>query len=223
VCSVRRVIPLPDDMDFVTGASFPVQALTAWHALFTLGQVEKGDSVCIHSVAGGVGLLATQMAVHAGAKVFGTVSSASKSDAAEKLGATVVVRSPNYGDVIRGATGGAGVDVLLDAVGRDVFEDGPKLLAPLGRWVIYGTSSGAPPPLNLEALYEKSLTVSCYWFRTSIPHALWTHAVEEVLKGFSTKRLRTTVSKVFEFHEAEMAHDMLERGQSVGKLVLKIR
>jgi NADPH:quinone reductase len=223
VCPVVRLIGLPDEMDFITGAAFPVQALTAWHALFTMGKLQAGETVCIHSVAGGVGLLATQLALTAGAKVFGTVSDLRKAEAAEKLGATVVLRGPHYGDAIRGATQGQGVNVLLDAVGRDVFEDGPTLLAPLGRWIIYGTASGPPPKLDLESLYEKSLSISCYWFRTLIPNMLWERAVNEVMQGFSKGTLRTTVSETFEFHEAERAHEMLERGRSIGKLVLKIR
>ncbi len=216
-CQVElaRLLPLPDSLSFIEGAAFPVQALTAWHVLHTVARVRAGERVVVTAAAGGVGLLAVQLARLAGAHVTGVVSSAEKEAAVREAGASVVVRSSQLGEV-------RGVDVLLDSVGRDVFEAGFAMLRPFGRWVTFGTSSGAPPAFSSERLLDESLTVSGWWLRTPHPPEAWQRGVDEVVRLLATRQLRLRISTL-PLERAAEAHRALEGRTSIGKLVLTLR
>ncbi|HJU28042.1 MAG TPA: zinc-binding dehydrogenase, partial [Candidatus Binataceae bacterium] len=128
----NQIIPLPDFVSFEEGAAFPIQALTAWFMIHTCHHMTPGQNVLVHSAAGGVGLVATQIAKSAGARVFGTVSSDSKIEIAKKYGADEVINyeTHDFAKEVMRITEGRGIDLNLDAVGKPTFEKGLECAAP---------------------------------------------------------------------------------------------
>lgn len=223
VVPVAKLLPLPASMDFVTGAAFPVQALTAWHLVHTVAKVQPGERALVHSAAGGVGQLAVQLLAEAGATVFGSVSREGKREKVLRLGArAVLVRDETFVEALLAQTGGRGVDVVLEAIGHDVAAEVPRCLAPFGRWVQYGASSGEAPPLALASLLEKSLSVHGYWLRTPMAPAAWQAGVDAVLARLVDGRLRLEVSTA-PLEDAAKLHRRLEAGLTTGKWVLRVR
>ncbi|MDP2274827.1 MAG: zinc-binding dehydrogenase [Archangium sp.] len=220
-CTVpfTKLLPLPDSMDFITGAAFPVQALTAWHVLHTLGHVAEGETVLVHSAAGGVGQLVTQLAQEAGAMVIGTVSRDGKHERARAD--QVLTRGPHFVERLLALSPG-GVHLVLEGIGAEVAVEALRCLRPLGRWVTYGTASGAPPPLDLGALYEKSVSVSAFWLRTELPAPVAAKAAAEVMARIDDGRLQLEIT-TGPLEDAARAHRRLEGGLTTGKWVLRIR
>lgn len=137
----RYVVPLPADWDFPTGASYLVQTLTAYYGLSTLGSLQKGQAVLVHSVAGGVGLQALKIAKAMGCFVVGTVGNASKVELATATGCDrVIVRGEQFEQELRNALGDRPLEVVLDTVGGRYFTIPFRLLAPMGRMIVVGSS-----------------------------------------------------------------------------------
>src|SRR5260370_27532061 len=145
-----QVIPIPGSLSFENAAAVPVQVLTAWHMLHTAHQTGRGQTVLVHSAAGGVGIIAVQIAKAAGARVIGTVSSDGKAAIAKEYGADDVINyaSNDFAVEANRITGGRGVDLILDAVGATTFDKGLTCLAPFGHLILYGRSTGPPEPVN---------------------------------------------------------------------------
>ncbi len=220
LCSVpvAKLVELPDALDFVTGAAFPLQALTAWHVLHTLGRVKSGETVLIHSAAGGVGQLLVQLAREAGATVIGTVSRDAKHDVVRARGAQhVLTRGPGFDAQLRDLAP-RGVDLALEGLGLDVLSS----LAPFGRWVTFGTAAAQPAPLALEALYEKSVTVSAFWLRTPLPPDVAAQATREIVARLLDGRLKLEITTC-PLADAARAHRRLEGALTTGKWVLEMR
>lgn len=213
---VERLIPLPPGLSFVEGAAFPLQGLTAWHVLHTVARVEPGDTVAITAAAGGVGLLAVQLAALAECHVIGLVSSRAKADVVVRRGAHEVVVG-DEADQLRES-----VDVLLDSVGRDASAVGLRALRPFGRWVCFGDSSGAAEPIEPAKLLERSLQVCGYWLRTPHPVAVWRRGLDEVLSLLVSKQLELDVTTV-PFERLAETHRALESRSSTGKFVVTLR
>jgi NADPH:quinone reductase len=218
------VIPLPESVDFVAGAAFPIQVLTAYHLLHTTGSTGPGKSVLVHSAAGGVGLAAVQLAKVAGARVFATVSTEAKAALARAHGADVVVNyaTQNFADEVLRLTDGRGVDLILDAVGKPTFEDGLRCLAPLGHLILYGRAGGPTDPLNVAALSPKTLTVSGFMLPT-VTRGFPDKTRESAARCFALMRegrLKLHVDKTLPLAQAPEAHRLLESRQTVGKLIL---
>ncbi|MCP3142913.1 quinone oxidoreductase family protein [Pyxidicoccus xibeiensis] len=220
----HELLELPERVSFEEGAGLLVQGLTAWHIVHTMGQLSAGQSVLIHAAAGGVGLLAIQLAKSVGARVLGTVSSEAKGRLARELGADEVLL---YGDGdlterVLARTGGRGVDLVLDSVGASTWKSSLESLAPFGHLVAYGNASGAPPPLEVEALYAKSVKVSAYWLRTPHPPELNRRAREALRTEVAEGRLQVRLGLVLELAQAAEAHRQLEGRGTVGKVVLRV-
>lgn len=132
--------PLPGGLDFAEGASFPIAFTTAYRALVEVAQLQVGESVLVHAAAGGVGLAAIEIARAAGAEIYATVGGAAKRDLLRERGVTRVFdsRSPRFVDDIRAATGGRGVDIILNSLSGPLLALGAGLLAPFGRFVEIG-------------------------------------------------------------------------------------
>jgi NADPH2:quinone reductase len=218
-----QVIPIPDSMSFEQAAAFPVQVLTAWHMLHTAHQTIPGQTVLVHSAAGGVGIVAVQIAKAAGARVIGTVSSDSKAAIAKEYGADDVINyaTKDFADEAIRLTGGRGVDLILDAVGATTLDKGITCLAPFGHLILYGRSGGQPEPLNLFRLFEKSTKVSGFTLYTvaAVPEAM-RRGIEESFKLIAQGKLKLLVGKSFPLAQAAEAHKFMESRQSTGKLVL---
>jgi NADPH:quinone reductase len=217
-------IPLPDSVSFVDGAAFLIQALTAYHLLYTVDTIRPDRSVLVHAAAGGVGLAAVQLAKAAGARVFGTVSSDSKAALAKEAGADVVINyvKDKFADEVLRLTADRGVDLILDAVGKPTFEEGLRCLAPFGHLALYGRAGGAPEPLNLSALSPKSQKVSAFSLPT-LTRGFPDKTLESAERCFALMRegrLKVYISRTYPLAQAAEAHRYLESRESTGKLIL---
>ena len=218
------VIPLPDAVDFVQGAAFPIQVLTAYHMLHTADSTGPGRTVVVHSAAGGVGLAAVQLAKAAGARVFGTVSSDAKKPLVAEHGADAVLNyeTGKFADEVLRLTDGRGADLVLDAVGKPTFEEGLRCLAPFGHLILYGRAGGPTDPLNVATLSAKSVKVSGFMVPT-VTRNFPDTTRESAARCFALMRegrLRLHIGKTFPLAQAADAHRYLESRQSTGKLIL---
>jgi len=223
VVPASQVIPLPDSMSFDEGAAFPIQVLTAWHMIHTSHHMTPGQTVLVHSAAGGVGIVAVQIAKAAGARVIGTVSSDSKAKLVKEYGGDDVINYAihDFAAETNRLTGGRGADLILDAVGATTFEKGIGCVAPFGHIILYGRAGGPPEPLNMFALFPKSAKASAFTLNTVAPlPEVMRRGIEESLKLIPQGKLKLLVGRKFPLAEAADAHRFMESRQSTGKLVL---
>lgn len=154
----RYVIPLPEGWDFATGASYLVQVLTAYYGLLNLGQLEKGNTVLIHSAAGGVGVLANRICKKYDCYTIGTVGGAHKLKRLEEEGYDKgIVRSNDFKEKLDAALGGRELNIVMECIGGKIFEIGFETLAAQGRSIVYGAASYAHPgdrPNYLKLLWK---------------------------------------------------------------------
>jgi NADPH2:quinone reductase len=221
--SASQVIPLPDFVSFAEGAAFPIQTLTAYHMLHTSHHTTPEQTVLVHSAAGGVGIVAVQIAKAAGARVIGTVSSDSKIDLVKQYGADAVINyaKHDFAEEAQKLTDGKGVDLILDAIGKPTLERGLKCLKPFGHLILYGRAGGIPDPLNLMGLFQKSLKVSGFVLYTvSAMPDKHKEGIEKSFQLMNQGKLKMLVGKSFPLADAAEAHRHMESRQSVGKLVL---
>ncbi len=224
IARASTVIPLPDFVSFEEGAAFPIQVLTAWHLLHSCHQTRPGDTVVVHSAAGGVGLSAIQIARAAGARVIGTVSSESKAALAREYGANDVINyaTSDFSAEVMKLTDRRGANLILDAVGKPTFEKGLACLAPMGHLVLYGRAGGPPDPLNVFRLFEKSTKVSGFMLNQAHTGAeQWRRGIEDSFRLMKAGKLKLLIGKTFPLADAAEAHRFMESRASVGKLILK--
>lgn len=223
----REAIPVPDALSFEQAAAVPEAFLTAHDALFTQAGLALGECLLIHAVGSGVGTAALQLAKAAGATVLGTSRTAGKLERAGELGLDVGIDASreDFAEVVASRTGGEGVHVILDLVGGPYAAGNVRALARRGRWLVVGLTAGRTAELDLGALLTKRLRV----FGTS----LRTRPLEEkidaaqqfrahVLQLLDSGRVRAVVDGVYPLETAAEAHDLMERNQTFGKLVLSV-
>jgi NADPH2:quinone reductase len=218
-----RVIPLPDYMSFEQGAALPIAMLTAWHMLHTIHQTRAGQTVLVHSAAGGVGIAAVQIAKAAGARVIGTVSSADKAALVTKFGADEVIdyEKQDFAAEVMRLSDGRGIDLILDAVGKPTFEKGLRCLAPFGHMILFGRAGGLPDPLNVAKLMEKSLTVSAFvlpliYSNREVMRRGLEHSFQLIREG----KLTVPIGATFPLAQAAEAHRFVLSRRSTGKILL---
>ena len=223
VARASQVIPIPDHVSFDEGAAFPIQVLTAWHILHSSHNIGSGQTVVVHSAAGGVGIVAVQIAKAAGARVIGTVSSASKAALAKEYGADEVVNyaTQDFSTEVMRLTDNRGADLILDAVGKPTFEKGLTCLAPMGHLVLYGRAGGPPDPLNVFKLFQRSTKVSGFMLNQQhTGKERWQRGIEDSFRLMKEGKLKLLIGKKFPLFEASEAHRFMESRGSTGKLVL---
>ena len=218
-----RVIPLPLDADLEQAASFPIAVLTAWHLLHSCHETKPGQVVIVHSAAGGVGIAAVQIAKAAGARVIGTVSSPDKVAFVKQYGADEVIDyvATDFAEEAKRLTGGRGVDLILDAVGKPTFEKGLSCLAPFGHLVLYGGAGGPPDPIAPMRLFDKGLRVS--GFVVPMVYAMrdvHRRGLEEVFRLAREGKLTVPIGGRFPLDRAADALRFMESRRSTGKLLL---
>jgi NADPH:quinone reductase len=152
VIPADRAIPVPDSVDLEVAAAVPVQGMTAHYLAHDTYPVSAGDTVVVHSAAGGVGLLLTQLVKKRGGIVIGTTSAAHKAVLAKEAGADYVTGYDEFVAVTRDVTAGAGAAAVYDGVGLATFDDSLAALRPRGYMVLYGAASGPVPPFELQRL-----------------------------------------------------------------------
>jgi len=216
------LVRVPDEVPLVDAAVLPVVWPTAWVALFERARLQPGETVLVHAAAGGVGLAATQLAAQAGARVIATAGGAEKLALCAQRGASTCIdyRQEDWVDRVMQATGGKGVDVVIDSVGGDMTDRSVKCLAHGARLCIVGFSSGRIPEIRANRLLLKSASaLGVYWsHERDLP--LVRKALDDVLDGFRHKRLHADIGGRYGFSQLPLALEELQNRQSFGKLVL---
>jgi len=210
---------LLDDLDFTVGAALPAQGLTAYGLAHFATAMVPGQTALVHAAAGGVGALLVQILSQHGVEVLGTASTAAKQALIAEMGAVPLPYGPGLPDLVRAATGGRGVDVVFDSVGRTTQADSLAVLALYGHLVFFGDASGPPAPIAPDALYERNLRVSSFWLAADPPER-WIGPRRELQEWVAAGRLRVTIAQTFPLHLAAEAHRQLEQRQTHGKLIL---
>ena len=219
-----RLVPLPDSITDEQAAGMMLKGLTAHYLLRRTFRVEPGQTIVIHAVAGGVGLIACQWAKHLGATVIGTVGSAEKAELARAHGCDHPIRYDDEDVVrrVRELTGGRGVPVVYDSVGKATYERSLDCLAPLGLLVSFGQSSGNVPPLNLGLLSQKgSLYVTRPTLMTyTAARSDLLQAAKELFEVVADRHVRIEVNQRFPLRDAAEAHRALEGRATTGSTIL---
>ncbi|TCO83014.1 NADPH2:quinone reductase [Plasticicumulans lactativorans] len=220
----EKAVRLPPAIAFETAAAMMLQGLTAQYLLRRTYRVQPGDAVLIHAAAGGVGLLAGQWAKHLGATVIGTAGSADKAALARAHGYDHVIlyREEDFVARVRALTGGAGVAVVYDGVGKDTFMGSLDCLRPLGTMVSYGNASGPVPAIEPLLLSQKG---SLFLTRPTLMHYTATRAdllaaAAELFEVVEQGVVRVEVNQTYPLAEAARAHRDLESRRTTGSTVL---
>lgn len=220
----HRLLKLPAGIDYPQAAAMMLQGLTAAYLLRRTYRVQAGDAVLIHAAAGGVGLIACQWAKALGATVIGTVGSAAKAELAKAHGCEHVINysTENFSQRVREITGGEGVPVVYDGVGKDTFAGSLDSLRPLGLLVTYGNASGPVPPLDLLTLTQKG---SLFVTRPTIMHYTAKRADleslgEELFAVVASGQVRIEVNQSYALKDAALAHRDLEARKTTGSSIL---
>lgn len=228
-CQARTIaadllVPLPDGVDDRTAAAMMLKGLTAWYLLRGAYPVRPGNTILVHAAAGGVGLIACQWAKHLGATVIGTVGTRAKADLARAHGCAhpVVYTEEDFVERVRALTGGRGVPVVYDSVGKDTVERSLDCLAPRGTLVLFGQSSGPVPPLDLGILAAKG---SLYVTRPTLHHYLpgpveLREAAAELFEVVSQGTVRIAIGQTYALKDTARAHADLEARKTTGSTVL---
>ena len=220
-----RLVKLPKGVTARLGAAAMLQGITAQYLATSTYSLKEGDACLVHAAAGGVGQLLCQIAKLRGARVFGTVSTEAKAELAREAGADEVIRydQQDFAAEVKRLTGGQGVQVVYDGVGRATFDKGLDSLARRGMMVLFGQSSGPVPPFDPSILNPKG---SLYLTRPSLGHYIATpeelqRRAEDVLGWIAEGKLRIKIGLELPLAEAAEAHRALEERRTTGKVLLK--
>jgi NADPH:quinone reductase-like Zn-dependent oxidoreductase len=232
------VYPLPKDWSFAQGAAFPVQALTAYYALIPLGNIQKSQTVLIHSGAGGVGLLANQIAKKWNARTIALIGNESKQHIIEKAGYDdYIVRSPNFKSDLERILSGKRLDIVLECTGGQYFQDSYNLLSPMGRLITYGSAVFTPTssqrnwfriayqylmrpkidPLSMISENKSVMGFNLIW--------LW-NEIDVLKKHFDGLRELNlspqVIGDTFSFENLTDALEKFQKGTTIGKIIINV-
>jgi NADPH:quinone reductase len=223
VIPAAKLAPVPDGVTLEQAAAAMVQGLTADAFTSRTVAIKPGDRALVHAAAGGAGRMFCQIAAMRGAFVIGTVSSEAKAQVAREAGAseTIIYTKEDFEAEVMRITGSRGVNVVYDSVGRDTFDKSLACLAPLGHLVLFGQSSGFVPPLDIQRLAARSLTLTrpMVFHYVAKREDLLRHAAQ-VLGWIADGKLRLLVDRTYPLEQAAEAQIALASRQTVGKLLL---
>jgi NADPH:quinone reductase len=224
VIAADRVVTIPDDLDYRTAAAMMFKGMTARYLLRETFPLAPGHTILFHAAAGGVGLIACQWANALGATVIGTVGSPEKAAIAKAHGChhTIDYRTEDFVGRVRDLTGGKGVDVVYDSVGKDTFPGSLDCLAQRGLWVLFGRASGSPPPLDMAMLAQKG---SLYATRPTLFNHIAERAAllantQDLFAMVTSGKVRIEVNRTYPLRSAAEAHRDLETRRTTGASVL---
>lgn len=219
-----KAVPVPPGIDARPAAAVMLQGMTAHYLARSTYPLKAGDTCLVHAGAGGVGLLLTQMAKAAGARVFTTVSTEEKARLSREAGAADVIlyTREDFAEAVRRLTAGRGAEVVYDSVGRDTFDKSLGCLVTRGMLVLFGQSSGAVPPLDPQVLSARG---SLFLTRPTLAH--YTLTREELLSRsgdcfswMASGKLKVLIGAAFPLAEAARAHEELQARRTTGKVLL---
>jgi NADPH:quinone reductase-like Zn-dependent oxidoreductase len=214
---VQNLIPIPDDIDFVRAAAFPLTFLTAWHMLVTRAKLVRGEDVLVLAAGSGVGQAAIQIAVMHGARVIATAGSDAKLERARALGAVEVINhhTQDIAAEITRLTNRRGVDIVIEHVGEATWAKSVRSLARGGRLVTCGATTGGHGALDLHALFAKQLSILGSYMGTK----------GELLRAarfFFRGQLAPVIDRTYPLAAAADAQRRLEQSDQFGKIVLEM-
>ncbi len=220
-----QCLPIPEGLDLVEAASLPETFFTVWTNVFDRGRLARGERFLVHGGSSGIGTTAIQMAKAWGAEVFTTAGNAEKCQACRNLGADRAVnyREEDFVEVIKEATGGAGVDVILDMVGGDYIAKNLALLAPDGRLCFIAFLHGSKAEVNFLPVLVKRLTIGGSTLRprpVAFKAAIARNLEEKIWPLIAEGRIKPVIHQTFALAEAAEAHRLMESSAHIGKIML---
>ena len=220
----NRAVKIPEGVSDDIAAAILLKGLTAHFLLRRTYRVKSGDTILVHAAAGGVGMIAVQWAKFLGATVIGTVGNERKSELARRLGCdhVLIPGVENVATRVRDITGGKGVPVAYDSIGRDTFMGTLDSISPLGLFVSFGNASGPVPPFDASVLAQKG---SLFFTRPTLANYVTTpeeldEGAGELFDLVARGVIRKNEPKRFALAQAADAHRALESRQTTGSLVL---
>jgi NADPH2:quinone reductase len=220
-----RLVAVPEGVELETAAAAMLQGMTAHYLVNSTWELKPGQTALVHAAAGGMGLLLTQLAKAKGARVIGTTSTAAKERLAREAGADEILRYTEVDDLaaeVRALTGGRGVDVAYDGVGKDTFEASLGSLRKRGLLALYGAASGQVPPFDLQRLNGAG---SLFVTRPTLAHHIETREElewrsGEIFRAILDGGLKINISARFPLAQAADAHGALAGRGTTGKVLL---
>lgn len=219
-----RLVQIPKGVSDREAAAAMLQGTTAHYLVHDSFPLKRGQTALVHAAAGGVGLLLVQMAHNISARVIGTVSTEEKAKLARDAGADEIIlyTEADFETETKRLTGGKGVDVVYDSVGKTTFEKGLNVLRLRGMMVLFGGSSGAAPLLDPIVLSQKG---SLFLTRPSLNHYIVTREelvmrAEAVFEMIAAGKLKLRIEHTYKLADAQQAHRDLEGRKTTGKLLL---
>jgi len=227
VAPAVQCLPMPAALDFVNAAAVPETFFTVWTNVFDRGRLKAGESALFHGGSSGIGTTAIQLAVARGARVFATAGSDEKRRACEQLGAErgINYKTEDFVAVIKDATTGRGVDLILDIVGGDYIARDLVALAVEGRLVVIGFMGGDTATLDFRRILGRRLTITGSTLRPRSPAEKGEIAAalrNEVWPLLEKGTVKPVVYRTFPLADAAAAHRLMESSQHVGKIVLTV-
>jgi putative PIG3 family NAD(P)H quinone oxidoreductase len=220
-----QVMPVPQGVDLVTAGALPEVACTVWSNVFMVAGLQPGETLLVHGGAGGIGNMAIQLGKALGARVITTAGTPEKLDLCRELGADLAVnyREQDFVEEVKAATDGRGADVILDNMGAKYLDRNVSALATEGRLVIIGMQGGMKGELNIGKLLAKRGAVIATSLRSRPVEekaAICSAVVEHVWPLVADGAVRTIVHTTVPLAEAARAHELMESGDHVGKIIL---
>ncbi|MEQ9813643.1 MAG: NAD(P)H-quinone oxidoreductase [Azospirillaceae bacterium] len=222
-----QCLPVPRDLSMIEAAALPETFFTVWTNVFHRGDLKAGESLLVHGGSSGIGTTAIQLAKAAGASVFVTAGSAEKCQACRDLGADLAInyREEDFVEAVKQATGGRGVDMVLDMVGGDYIQRNLKALAEEGRHVSIAFLRGGKVELELRPLMVRRLTMTGSTLRprsVAFKGVIAEELRREVWPKIESGEIRPIIFKTFPLAEAAAAHALMESSDHIGKIVLSV-
>jgi NADPH:quinone reductase-like Zn-dependent oxidoreductase len=214
VVPATHVYRIPAGIDYVRACAMPTNYSTAWHALVVTGRLAIGETVMIHGAGSGISMAAVQIAKRAGARVIVTSGSDGKLEAAQRVGADVLInhRTSNLVEQARAATEGRGVDMVLDHVGPALFQQSIFSIRAHGRLVFCGTTTGTEASINLPFTYHFGISL--------LGADPYRYAEFEQMLAYCWQ-FEPVIDSEFPLSDIHAAMQRMERGESIGKIVVR--
>ena len=218
-----KVIKLSQEIDLKVAAAATLQGLTAQYLIHESYVLKKNNTILMHAAAGGVGQILCQWANKIGAKVIGTVSTKEKEKIAKENGChfTINYQEENFKDKIMAITKDNGVDVIYDSVGKDTFSIGLKCLAPKGRLVSFGVSSGSISPIDINSIRSFSGSIATGGLNTFIkePNEMQKNA-DKLFDMIYNKKIKVNIEKIIPIEDIKNAQYKMENRLTTGSIIL---
>jgi NADPH2:quinone reductase len=224
IAPASKLVKIPEPISMEQAAAVMLQGMTAHYLALSTFPLKTGDTALIHAAAGGVGQLLVQIAKKCGAHVIATVSTEEKAQIARQAGADEVIlySKDDFEVEVKRLTGGEGVEVVYDGVGKTTFSKGLNCLKVRGTMVLFGQASGPVEPINPQILNQKG---SLYLTRPTMGHYLqgrdeFLSRAEDLFNWMMSGDLKVRIDKTYSLEEAPAAHRYMEEGATKGKVLL---